>query len=109
MTERDKKVINKIKSMIPSDLKPRIKGLIVYGSRVKGEETDDSDLDILAIVDEKTMDIEKRMEDIMYQVMWENDFRPIISFKLFSDKKFSEALEEGFSFYKHVVTEGIKI
>ena len=46
MTERDKQIINKIKSMIPPDLNNKIKRLIVYGSRVKGEETDYSDLDI---------------------------------------------------------------
>jgi predicted nucleotidyltransferase len=109
MTEKDKKILNKIKSMIPPDLKEKIKMLIVFGSRVKGEETEDSDLDILAIVDERSKELEQRLDDIMYQVMWENDFKPIISFKVFSYDKYTKALQEGYSFYKRVNSEGISI
>lgn len=109
MTVKDNKIINKIKSMIPSDLKGKIIKLIVFGSRVRGEETDDSDLDILAIVNEKSIDIEQRLDDIVYQVMWDNDFKPIISLKVFSDNRFTKALQEGYSFYKHINNEGIPI
>ena len=54
MTEKDKKILNNIKSMITPDIKEKIKMLIVFGSRVTGEETEDSDLDILAVVDVKS-------------------------------------------------------
>ena len=109
MTEKDKKILNKIKSMISPDLKEKIKMLVVFGSRAKGEETEDSDLDILAVVDEKSKELEQRLDDIMYQVMWDNDFKPIISFKVFSHDKFMKALQEGYSFYKRVNSEGVSL
>ncbi|MGA1841496.1 MAG: nucleotidyltransferase domain-containing protein [bacterium] len=40
--------------MVPYDIKKKIKMLIVFGSRIKGAETNDSDLDILRVVYEKS-------------------------------------------------------
>ena len=42
-----------------------------------------------------------------YQIMWEHDFKPIISLKVFSEASFNRALEEGFSFYRNIEREGI--
>lgn len=109
MNKRDKALILEFKNRLPSDLKERVRRLIIFGSRVRGEATEDSDLDIIALVDEKTPEIEKRLEDIAYQVMWDNDFTPIISLKVFSESQFHNAINKGFSFYQHVEKEGVAV
>ncbi len=70
---------------------------------------DDSDIDVLALVDEKTPEIERLFEETAYGVMWNHDFKPVISLKVIVEKQFNNALNKGFSFYKHVAHEGVSI
>jgi len=85
------------------------KKCIVYGSRARGKSNEESDLDILMLVDEKRTEIEQRLEDAAYQIMWNHKFSPIISLKIFAENKFNQALKEGFSFYRNVEQEGIVV
>ncbi|MDN3511258.1 MAG: nucleotidyltransferase domain-containing protein [Candidatus Jettenia sp. CY-1] len=109
MDEKDRALILEFKGRIPPSLKKHLKRLIVFGSRVKGEASEDSDLDILVLVDEKTPEIEKKLEDVVYQVMWDHDFKPIVSLKVFAESQFNNAANKGFSFYQHVEKEGISL
>ncbi|MBU0700702.1 nucleotidyltransferase domain-containing protein [bacterium] len=109
MDEKDKGVILKLKNNLPADITKHIKKYIVYGSRARGEGGEESDLDILMLVDEKSPKIEQELEDAAYQIMWEHDFRPIISLKIFAEDKFNQALRKGFSFYRNVEREGIVV
>jgi len=109
MNERDKALISDLKERLPLQIKKHIKRFIVFGSRVKGEAIEESDLDIIVLVDEKTPEIEKALDDIVYQVMWDHDFKTIISLKIFAESKFNDAFSRGFSFYRHVVEQGIAV
>ncbi len=62
-----------------------IQELILYGSRVRGDAADDSDLDLVALVDEKTPELKIALDEIAYSVMWDRDFKPMISLKVFSE------------------------
>jgi hypothetical protein len=42
-----------------------------------------------------------------YQVMWDNDFTPLISLQVFDAGNFADNREKGFSFYRKVAEEGI--
>jgi len=109
MKERDKELILEFKRRLPIELERRLRKLIVFGSRVKREATEDSDLDIIVLVDEKTSEIEKKLEDIAYQVMWDHDFKPMISLKVVEESQYYNALNKGFSFYRHVEKEGVSV
>jgi len=109
MNERDKLLLCEFKSKLPLDLKKCLKQIIVFGSRVKGEAAEDSDLDVAVLVDNKTSAVEKQLEDAAYQVMWAHDFKPIISLKVFTFSRFNEAVSMGFSFYRRIQQEGIAV
>lgn len=109
MGNRDSEIAGELKRRFDKDIPGHIRRLVVFGSRAKGEGMIDSDLDIVALVDEKTPELEKYLEDMTYQVMWEYDFSPVISLKIFSESKFKEALDKGFSFYKRIDSEGVLI
>ncbi len=70
---------------------------------------EDSDLDLVALVDEKTPELEEALDDIAYKVMWEHDFKPLISLKVFSEERFRESLAKGNSYYRNVELEGIVV
>ncbi|MBI5875885.1 MAG: nucleotidyltransferase domain-containing protein [Deltaproteobacteria bacterium] len=107
MEEKDLAIIAEFKRRIPDDILNHVKRLILFGSRARGKASEDSDMDIVALVDEKSSAIENRLSDIVYSVMWDFNFKPIISLKVFSESRFKTAVERGFSFYKNVEREGI--
>ena len=109
MNERDRALVIDFKRRLPSEMLRQVKRLIVFGSRARGETTEDSDLDMIALVNEKKLDIEKKLEDIAYQIMENYDFKPIISLKVFEESQFYNAINKGFSFYRHVEEEGVVI
>lgn len=109
MTDKDKALILEFKQRLSLDVKEHLKRLIVFGSRASGRATEDSDIDVVALVDERTPEIESQLDETAYRVMWDHDFRPIISLKVFSEAQFNAALNQGFSFYKNVAREGISV
>jgi predicted nucleotidyltransferase len=109
MNDKDRGLVSEIKKRLTPDLESNLKRLIIFGSRVKGESAEDSDLDIIALVNKKTPAVEKALDDIVYQVMWNYDFNPIISLKVFEESNYIDALNKGFSFYMHVEKEGVAI
>ncbi len=109
MNKRDRNLILELKKRLPADAMAHIRKVIAFGSRVRGQGEDDSDLDLLILVDDKTSDLESKIEDIAYQVMWDHDFKPIISIKVFTEADYRNYLAEGFSFYKHIEQEGISL
>ena len=107
MNDIDRQIIAELKKRIPEDIRYHIKKLILFGSRARGDAGEDSDLDIIALVDEKNSEIENKLGDAAYSVMWDNDFRPVISLKVFAESRFQNAVERGFSFYRNVDEEGV--
>ncbi len=109
MEERDRILILEFKKQLPADVMAHIRKVIAFGSRVRGQGEEDSDLDLLILVDRKTPELESKIEDIAYQVMWDHDFKPIISIKVFTEAGYLNSLKEGFSFYKTIEREGITL
>ena len=109
MNEQDREIVLKFRNALSDDLLAGLRKLIIYGSRANGTAQEDSDLDLIALVETKDHECEKRMEDAAYDVMWDYDFKPIISLKVIAESKFRDALASGFSFYKHVQAEGVAV
>jgi len=82
---------------------------MVYGSRAWGKPDPDSDLDVAVIVQGLTPEIEAALNEAAYQVMWDHDFSPLISIKVFDADNFAAYQEKGFSFYRKVAREGISL
>lgn len=107
MDERDRSLILEFKNRLPDEVLAHISKVIAFGSRVRGEASEDSDLDLVILVDCKTPELENQIDDIAYQVMWDHDFKLILSIKVLAESHYLEALKEGFSFYKAVEREGV--
>lgn len=109
MGELDKALIEELKQRLPPDVLRHIRRMILYGSRARGDAAEDSDLDLVALVDENTPELEQKLDEIAYSVMWDHDFKPIISLKVFAEERFRIAAEKGFSYYRNVEREGVTI
>lgn len=109
MGELDKQIVAELKGRLPAEVARHLRQMILYGSRARGDAAEDSDLDLVALVDEKTPELEAALDDIAYNVMWEHDFKPIISLKVFSEERFRTSVAKGFSFYRNVERDGIVV
>jgi predicted nucleotidyltransferase len=107
MTENDRRIVSEFKNRFSGAALARVRKIIVFGSRVRGDASEDSDLDLMVLVDEMRPGIEDEFDEAAYAVMWEHDFKPIISLKVFTEARYKSALERGYSFYKNVEREGI--
>ncbi|MFZ3209179.1 MAG: nucleotidyltransferase domain-containing protein [Geobacteraceae bacterium] len=109
MGELDRAIIEELKQRLPVDVLLHIRQMILYGSRARGDAREDSDLDLVALVDEHTPELERTLDEIAYDVMWDHDFKPIISLKVFDEGRFRRAAAKGFSFYRNVEREGVTV
>jgi hypothetical protein len=107
MREKEKIIVEHIKRRLPEEIRRHVDRLIVFGSRAGENAPADSDLDIIALVDDKTPEIENALDDVAYDVMWDHDFDPVISLRVFSVSVFESAVARGLSFYKNVDKQGI--
>ena len=109
MNAQDNQMATDLKERITTAISTHLSRLIVFGSRARGDAAPDSDLAVVALVDNREPELERRLDDIAYDVMWDHDFRPIISLKVFSETEFTTAARKGFSFYRHIVNEGVAV
>lgn len=109
LTDSDRLLIERLKRQLQKVAGDRLQAVIAYGSRAWGQAGPDSDLDVAVIIRNLTPELEMAMHEEAYQVMWEHDFNPLISLKVFDANNFSVYQEQGFSFYRKVAQEGIPL
>lgn len=109
LTQIDKNITRELKHRLVKVAGDRLQAVIIYGSRVWGEADPESDLDVAAIVRGCTPQLESALLEAAYQVMWDYDFTPLISLKVFDAGSFAACQEQGFSFYRKVAQEGISL
>ncbi|MEW6203621.1 MAG: nucleotidyltransferase domain-containing protein [bacterium] len=81
--------------------------LIIYGSYARGEEREDSDVDLMVVLpDEKrTFEIEDRVRDAIYDIGFDNDF--VISVMVVTETQV--AGNKGFMVFGSVEKDGVLI
>jgi predicted nucleotidyltransferase len=102
-------LVHNLKKRLEEVAGEKLQAVIVYGSRAWGHPEPDSDLDVAAIVRDCTPQLEGALLEAAYQVMWDHDFTPLISLKVFDAGNFAAHREKGFSFYRKVAEEGITL
>ena len=106
----------KMKQML-ADVEKRMRDLfyqnldaiILYGSYARGDFTDDSDVDIMVLVDEKEDDLKKhddKITDIMVDLSLKYDI--VISLYVQSVQNYNKYVKM-LPFYKNVQKDGIRV
>lgn len=86
-----------------------LKSVILYGSYARGDFTDDSDIDIMILLDLTDLDIKKyrhQLSEITYDFNMEHDLdiKPIAK----SEQHFKKWMDV-YPFYRNVKKEGVKL
>ncbi len=81
-----------------------VKQVILFGSVARGDDDEDSDIDIL-IISSDNKKIEQKVKDEIFNILLSKD--QLISAHVISEKKFNET--KNFSFLSNVLSEGVPI
>lgn len=71
MKERDKRIVEQFKELLSQ--KVSVREIRVFGSRVRGDATEESDLDVLVVVDELDHKKEKWISECAWEAGFPND------------------------------------
>ena len=108
---KDKKVLNtlsKVKKSVKAVFGDKLKKIILYGSYARGDNRDNSDIDLLILIekDKITLSDEKRIKYPLFDI--EFDTGQIISPLLFTKNEW-ENKHKITPFYENVNKEGIEL
>jgi uncharacterized protein len=80
--------------------------VILYGSRARGDEETDSDLDVLVVVRDSSRSESEKIHRIAYQLMWDREFHPLISLNIIDHEHYLLLSEAGSSYLGNILREG---
>ena len=105
MNERDLKIVEKFKALISQRVK--VHELWAFGSRARGDATEESDLDVLVVVDYLDPSTERYISDCAWEAGFPEDviIMPIaISVEILKNSPIRESV-----FIKNVYQEGVSV
>lgn len=105
LNERDLSIAEKIKDMVSQKVK--VHEVRIFGSRARGTTMEESDLDILIIVDFLTHAIEKYISDCAWEIGFANDVI-VVPITISQDTLKNSAIRKSV-FLKNVYNEGVLI
>jgi predicted nucleotidyltransferase len=104
-----KSLLQEFQKRLPEPIHLHVRQLILFGSAAREEDQLESDVDVLALLDEKSHETEEALREAAYQAMWACDFRRLLSLKILSLTDYEERLAKGYSFYQNVEREGVSL
>ncbi|MDR4508727.1 MAG: nucleotidyltransferase domain-containing protein [Candidatus Brocadiaceae bacterium] len=105
MQEKELVIVKELKQIISKRIK--VHDVIVFGSRARGNATEESDLDVLVVVDTMDRSIEKYIGECAWEIGFPNDIviTPIaITFDTLKNSPIRES-----AFIKNVYREGVHV
>jgi len=106
LSDRDQQIVQDLVQRLREALESRLKQVIVYGSRARGDHKVGSDLDVLILVEHLDDSLKQRVREIRYRVMWEEDFEPLISLLCQEETEFSRQIWQGSGLATNIQHEG---
>ncbi len=107
LTSKEKEIIKKFKQRILQKYSNEILKVIVFGSKVRGDATKESDIDIIVITSSKDWKKGDEIRNIGYELDEEIGYR--LSIQVMSKSHIDYLKQHNFQFIKNVESEGIAV
>lgn len=97
--------LKELRAMLESEF--RVVELRLFGSKARGDDQEDSDIDVMVVLEDYNPVIESRIDDIAFEVGLRNNC--LISLTIFGKKEIENGPLDESPLYKRVREEGISI
>jgi len=104
LSEIEERALNEFKDKLIQEYSTWVKLVILYGSKVRGNFNQDSDIDVLIIIKKKDISLSREVVGLAFDMMLK--YGSYISVKTIDEKRFNELLSFGSDFIKNVLDEG---
>jgi len=106
MKRDEEDLLQQFRDELAAALEGNLDQVILYGSRARGDEGPDSDLDVLIVLRDSNRSVRETIHRIAYQLMWDPEFQPLISLNIIDREHYLLLREAGSSYLGNVLREG---
>ncbi len=82
-----------------------ISSVIVYGSKARGDDSPDSDIDVMIVLDDDSSQVKTAVDELVYDINLTYDC--LISVVFFGRKELEEGPLDESPLYKRILAEGV--
>jgi predicted nucleotidyltransferase len=101
--EKEERVINEFVKKVRDTFKERVKRIILYGSRARGDADEESDYDFVVLLEPFYEEDKRTLSDLGWQVYYEHNV--LLLAIAIENSEFTE--DRFFYFYENVCKEGV--
>lgn len=84
-----------------------ITSAVLYGSKARGDDSLDSDIDIMIVLDNPTVEMENAIDELIYDINLAHDC--LISAVIFGRRELEEGPLSESPLYKRILVEGVSL
>ena len=107
LNKKEEKAVRSFISAIKEKLKDQLIEAKIFGSKIRGDYSQDSDIDILIVLDKRN----KVLIDILYEQLLdiELEYDSKISLTIFSQAEYQQNLNAHTPFMESIINEGVTL
>ena len=105
MTLEEKAALSELKKILRE--RYNVTSVLVYGSKARGDDSPDSDIDVMIVLDDYTPRIEAAVDEMVYDINLDHDC--LISVVIFGRRELEEGPMAESPLYKRILAEGVPV
>ena len=105
MTLEEKAALGELKRVLREQY--GVTSVVVYGSKARGDDSPDSDIDVMIVLDNYTPQIEAAIDELVYDINLARDC--LISVVIFGRRELEEGPMGESPLYKRILAEGVPV
>ncbi len=105
MKPEEKAALNELKKLLQE--RCGVASMVVYGSKARGDDSPDSDIDVMIVLEDYTPQIEAAVDEAVYEVNLTHDC--LISLVIFGRGELEEGPLSESPLYKRALAEGVPV
>jgi predicted nucleotidyltransferase len=103
----EKPILDEFKRRVEHQFPGEVVRLVLFGSKARGDASDDSDLDVLAVVRSDDWKLGDEIRDIGYEL--EIAHGVVLSIQVMGQRQYQELKARGSTFLENVEREGLAV
>jgi len=105
MTPKEKTAVGELKRALQQHY--GVTSVLIYGSKARGDDSPDSDIDVMIVLNDYTPEIENSIDELVYNINLACDC--LISVVIFGRRELEEGPMSESPLYKRILAEGVPV